>query len=131
MGAALAARMQPMVMHVSPARRALLTLEGLSAGWPDLRGLAHVTEESLYTFDADDLARWLCRRPGRESAVFLIGHNPALMDLVNELVGRHCLDNLPTAGYAELSLPIDRWRDLPRCAAMLEYRLFPKELPVP
>lgn len=129
MGAALAERMRPMIIHTSPAMRAQLTLEGLCSGWPAARELAHVYDEALYTFDADELVDWLTQRPDRDTAVFLIGHNPALTNLVNWLVGEHCLDNLPTAGYAELSLPITRWRDLPRCEAMLEYRLFPKELP--
>lgn len=131
MGAALAGRIRPMIIHASPARRAQLTLEGLCAGWPALRPLSHVREEALYTFDADDIADWLARQPATEPALFLLGHNPALTDLVNWLVGRHCLDNLPTAGYAELVLPIDRWRDLPLCEAVLEYTLFPKELPEP
>ena len=129
MGAALAERMQPMIIHASPAKRAQLTLDGLCSAWPAMRGLAHRQEESLYTFDASDLVDWLTQRPDDDPAIFLIGHNPALTDLVNRLVGEDCLDNLPTAGYAELSLPIKRWRDLPQCEAMLEYRLFPKELP--
>lgn len=129
MGAALARLIQPMVVHASPARRAQLTLRGVCDGWPGLRGLSHVREEALYTFDAMDLADWLAQRPDEERSVFLVGHNPALTELVNWLVGRHCLDNLPTAGYARLTLPIDRWRDLPRCEAVLEYTLFPKELP--
>ena len=129
MGAALATRLEPMVMHVSRARRAQLTLEGLCAGWPALAALAHVSEDALYTFDAEDLVDWLVQRPGMDDALFLIGHNPALTDLVNRLVGHHCLENLPTCGYAELSLPIAKWRDLPLCEAMLEYSLFPRELP--
>jgi phosphohistidine phosphatase len=129
MGAALAARMEPMVVHVSRARRAQLTLEGLCAGWPALAELTHFTDDALYTFDAEDLVDWLAQWPGGDDAVFLIGHNPALTDLVNRLVGRHCLDNLPTCGYAELGLAIARWSDLPRCEAMLEYSLFPRELP--
>jgi len=128
MGVALAGRMAPMVVHASPARRAQLTLEGLCAGWPALAAIAHVTVDALYTFDADDLMDWLVRRPGGDRGVFLLGHNPALTDLVNRLVGHHCLDNLPTAGYAELYLPVASWRDLPRCKAVLEYTLFPREL---
>jgi phosphohistidine phosphatase len=129
MGAALAARLEPRALYVSPARRAQLTLEGLCAGWPALAAFAHVSDDALYTFDAEDLVDWLVQRPDSDEAVFLIGHNPALTDLVNRLVGHHCLDNLPTCGYVELSLPIRGWRDLPRCDAVVEYSLFPRELP--
>lgn len=129
MGAALALRIQPVIVHVSTARRAQLTLEGLCAGWPELQELPHVSDEALYTFDANDLLRWLSRRPEDERSLFIIGHNPALTDLVNGLVGQYCLANLPTAGYVELSLPIGSWRDLPLREAVLEYSLFPKQLP--
>lgn len=129
MGAALAARLQPMSIYVSPARRAQLTLEGLCAGWPALQKLSHRCDEQLYTFDVKDLLDWLSQRPGNERTLFVIGHNPALTDLVNRLVGKHCLDNLPTAGYVELSVPVESWRDLSLCEAVLEYSLFPKELP--
>jgi len=129
MGAALATRIAPMVMHVSRARRAQLTLQGLCAGWPALAACAHVGDDALYTFDAQDLVNWLVQRPDGDDAYFIIGHNPALTDLVNRLVGHHCLDNLPTCGYAQLELPIARWRDLPLCEAVLKDSLYPKELP--
>ena len=59
---------------------------------------------------------------------FLIGHNPALTDLVNALVGDHCLSNLPTAGYVELTLPTKSWRAVPLGAAIVKKRLFPKNV---
>jgi phosphohistidine phosphatase len=129
MGAALAARVQPMIIHVSTAHRAQLTLEGLCRGWPALQEHPHISDEALYTFDANELLDWLSQRPENEQSLFVIGHNPALTDLVNSLVGQCCLHNLPTAGYVELNLPIGRWRDLPLGEAVLEYSLFPKELP--
>lgn len=128
MGAALAQRMAPMCIHVSPARRAQLTLQGLCAGWPQLEGLAHITEENLYSFAAADLFDWIQARGDSSSALFIISHNPALTDLVNDLLGYRRLDNLPTAGFVELALRIDRWRDLLHGCALMEYSLFPKEL---
>jgi phosphohistidine phosphatase len=131
MGEALAARVPAMIVHASPARRARLTLEGLCAGWPALRECPHICDERLYTFDVNDLLDWLSQQPDLEPARFIIGHNPALTDLVNRLAGQYRLENLPTAGYVELGLPIRRWRDLPSCEAVLEYSLFPKQLPAP
>ena len=129
MGRALSRRLDPMSISVSPARRAQLTLEGVCAGWPELGGLQHPTEEALYTFSARDLLRWIAAQGDGHRTLFLIGHNPALTDLVNTLTGSHSIDNLPTAGYAGLSLEIERWADIGPGCARLDATLFPKQLP--
>lgn len=128
MGEALARRMEPMIIVVSPARRAQLTLEGLCEGWPALADFEHITDEDLYTFSEEDLLEWLMARNDRQQALFIIGHNPALTDLANVLAGSDVLANLPTAGYLELSLQIDRWRDIRQGCAKIEYSLFPRQL---
>ena len=128
MGEALAQRMAPMPIAVSPARRAQLTLEGLCAGWPALGDVQHRIEEDLYSFSAGDLFDWIAQRDDSEQALFIISHNPGLTDLVNTLVGNYALDNLPTAGYVELALRIDHWRDLLQGCAVVEYSVFPKQL---
>lgn len=128
MGAALARRMAPMAVAVSPARRAQLTLESLCDGWPALGEMHHSTVEDLYTFSADDLFAWLLGQDDEHEALFVIGHNPALTDLANALVADDGLSNLPTAGYLELSLQIDRWRDLRQGCATIEFSLFPRQL---
>ena len=129
MGAALGAQLAPMSCAVSPARRAQLTLDGLCNGWPALADRQHYTEEDLYTFACDDLMGWIAAQDEHHQALFLIGHNPALTDLVNELSGSWLLDNLPTAGYARLRLDIDQWQALGHGVGTLEYTLFPKQLP--
>jgi phosphohistidine phosphatase len=120
--------MAPMRIAVSPARRAQLTLDGLCAGWPALGDEPHYTEEDLYTFSSDDLFRWIAGQGDEPGALFIIAHNPALTDLVNTLTGHYSLDNLPTAGYMELALQIDHWRNLRQGCAVIEYSLFPKQL---
>jgi len=129
MGEALAQRMAPMIIAASPARRAQLTLAGLCSGWPALAELPHRIEEDLYTFSADDLFNFIGAQDDSQRRVFIIGHNPAFTDLINTLVGDDNLYNLPTAGYVELALAIDRWRDLQPACAMLSFSLFPKQLP--
>lgn len=131
MGAALARRMPPLAANVSAAKRARLTLEGLCSGWPALAAQPHRVDEALYTISDEDLFHWIAAQDDGGDALFIIGHNPALTDLVNTLCGKRILDNLPTAGYVRLSLRIDRWRDLLQGCAVIEERLFPKELPDP
>ncbi len=128
MGRALAAMLDARPVHVSPARRAQLTLGGLQDGWPELQGLPHVTEEALYTFAADDLVSWLAGRDDGDEVLFIIGHNPAFTDLINWLCGDVVIDNLPTAGFARLVLDVDSWSAIGRGCGKLEYKLFPREL---
>jgi phosphohistidine phosphatase len=128
MGEALALRVAAMPMAVSPARRAQLTLAGLCATWPGLAELAHRIEADLYTFSAEDVLAWLQRQDDADAGVFIIGHNPALTDLANFLVGEVVLANLPTAGYLALGLDIDRWRDLGQGCGQIEYSMFPRQL---
>ncbi|MEZ5569777.1 MAG: histidine phosphatase family protein [Halioglobus sp.] len=129
MGRALAAMLPAMRLHVSSARRARLTLEGLCAGWPEIAGRAHAIDEDLYTFSAGDLRQWLALRDDEPSALFLIGHNPALTDLVNQLAGRGALANLPTAGYVQLALGVDHWSQLVQGCGTVVTCLFPRQLP--
>lgn len=129
MGAALAAMIPPQSVAVSPAQRAQLTLEGLCAGWPALADFPHCTEEDLYTFDSRDLSDWIAAQDDRQTSLFIIGHNPALTDLVNEVCGGWELDNLPTAGYARIELSVGSWRALGEGRGRLACTLFPKQLP--
>jgi len=50
----------------------------------------------------------------RENAgpVMIVGHNPGLEKLVEQLTGDR--QDMPTAALAQIGLPIDQWRDLKR-----------------
>lgn len=128
MGEALAGRIAPMSIAVSPARRAQLTLDGVCASWSKLGDIQHYIQEDLYTFSSDDLLQWIAAQDDGHGALFIIGHNPALTDLVNTLLGEYALGNLPTAGYVQMSLRIDRWCELRQGCGTIVYSLFPKEL---
>ena len=127
MGRALAGELPAMTVHSSTAKRALLTLEGLCDGWPALSTLEHMHCTALYTFDAGELLDWL-QQQGECDSLFLLGHNPALTELINHLCGAWELDNLPTAAYARLCLDVDHWGELGQGCAQLVYTLFPKQL---
>ena len=130
MGAALGRRMEPLQFHCSPAQRARLTFAGLCDGWPELRPEHAVVDSALYTFAVGDLLAWLCRLPEPLPAVAIIGHNPALTDLVNAMAGAGTLANLPTAGWIELSLPINSWAELADCygSGSVDFMLLPRSL---
>ena len=129
MGRALAREIDPLPVLVSPARRAQLTLEGVCDGWPALAGLQHQTVEELYTFSASDVFDLLQACDDDREELFLVGHNPAFTDLVNYLNASDSLENLPTAGYARLTLSIDRWGELAPGRGTLARLLIPRQLP--
>ena len=89
----------------STARRARLTVEGLLAGavQPRLE-----FDPGLYTFDYRDLLDWLARRD--EDRITLVGHNPALEDLVHHLLPEP-LGHLPTCAFVHIALPADDWHE--------------------
>jgi phosphohistidine phosphatase len=128
MGRALAALIPVPDIHVSPARRARLTLAGLCDGWPALAARPASVEDALYTFSAAQVLDWLQRQPDQRSSLFVIGHNPALTDLINLLAGQPVCANLPTAAYARLGLRIGRWRDIGPGCGDLECLLRPRQL---
>ncbi|MEH6569677.1 MAG: histidine phosphatase family protein [Halioglobus sp.] len=128
MGAALSELLEPTAISVSVARRAQHTLAALCDAWPALAAMEHSEDEELYTFHSDNLVRWIARQNNSLNSAFIIGHNPALTDLINTLLGRVAIANLPTAGYVQLALDIDQWGQLLHCVPSLEYHLFPKHL---
>lgn len=129
MGKALAERIDAQPVYVSSALRAQRTLEGLCSSWPALAAQTHRTDPDLYTFAWEGLLAWLRAAPAQPASLFVIGHNPALTDLCNQLVGYPALDNLPTAGYLRLTADIERWSDITAGVARLDDYLFPRDLP--
>lgn len=128
MGAALMQWLPGQSIHASPARRAQQTLEGLIEGWPSLAEQSHHTVPDLYTFEVEDLVRWLQAQQSPSDHLWLLGHNPGLTDLVNWMCGEVLLDNLPTAGFVQLALAVDHWPDVHRGCAEVQQRLFPRQL---
>ena len=130
MGTALSARVAPMTFHVSPAERAQQTFGAVQQNWAGLEAHHGVTAPALYTFDYREVLRWIAAQPDDTDSLALVGHNPAFTELVNFFVGPGTLDNLPTAGWAALSIRIDEWSQAAdaRGEGELVYHLFPKTL---
>lgn len=128
MGAALRRKLQPLPVMASSAKRAQLTLTGLCTGWPELGVLRHRCEPMLYTFSPDELSRFIQSQDNNLPALFLIGHNPALTELVNGLAPDCGLSNLPTAGFVALRLQTEQWSALRPGCGRVASMLFPKQL---
>ena len=102
-------------------------LEGIKEA--DRLGFDSVWTAEAYGSDAITPLAWIAAQDDHDDSLFLIGHNPALTELINELAVCRQLDNLPTAGYVRLLLDVQTWSAIECGCATLEQSLFPKELP--
>ncbi|CAK8720841.1 phosphohistidine phosphatase [Candidatus Electrothrix aarhusensis] len=110
----------------SPAARAQSTIERISKSLN--LDLQWQTAEQLYTFDSEFLFDWCRELDESITEPLIIGHNPALTDFCNE-VSNSTVKNIPTCGYAQLSLSKDcSWQELAEGAAKLAVFLRPKKM---
>lgn len=91
---------------VSPANRARSTWDLIAAELAEPPAV--LLEEDLYSFSAEPLLRVVRSFPDTWRTVALVGHNPALEDLMEELTGRYLA--MPTSALAALELP-GTWRE--------------------
>jgi phosphohistidine phosphatase len=73
------------------------------------RGELRVVPE-LYPGDTPTTLDYLRELPERVACVVLVGHNPALEELLHALAGASA--TLPTAALAHLELDVERWPDV-------------------
>jgi phosphohistidine phosphatase len=60
-------------------------------------------------------------------AAMLVGHNPAITEFANEMANAD-IDNIPTCGLVQLSLPIDAWAEIEFSKAELVDFDYPKKI---
>lgn len=110
----------------SPAERARETARNLVGSATDRDAAQVQTQHELYTFDAGMLLAWLQSRPA-QSPVTIIGHNPALLNLANQLLDTP-LQALPTGAAVQITLPGRSWRQVGRQTGALTALLLPEQL---
>lgn len=112
------------VIWSSSAKRALETAKMFK----DQLGIAEsnfIIKQELYTFDFDVLKDVIGLCDDGLDDLVIVGHNPAITDLVNEL-GTLYFDNVPTTGLVALEFEINKWTDISDGKTL--YYLFPKNL---
>jgi len=82
-------------------------------------------DRSLYTFSGSVLLRYCQMLNDQFEQVMLVGHNPAMTDLVNRL-GDQVIDNVPTCGYVQLQLDCTSWKQVDQCSGKTTVFLTPK-----
>lgn len=126
MGERLEARgARPTLLLTSPARRALRTAEivGRALGLGQERTR---TVPELYLASPDEMRGVVAAQDDAHDCLLLVGHNPGLTELVNELLPGLALDNLPTAGVVGIDLAASTWSAAARMRGRLSYLDYPK-----
>lgn len=98
----------PDLIITSSAERALATAEAvaLASGYEQE---IHPTR-SFYHADPEAYLDVLRQLDDSLERVMVVGHNPGMEELVEELTGSW--EQMSTAALAQVSLPIDHWREL-------------------
>jgi phosphohistidine phosphatase len=122
-------RLTPDMIISSDAARARLTAEAVAEA-ARYEGEILLDRRLYIAGPADILAVLRTVRETKAGTVMVVGHNPGLEELVEQLTGEQ--HDLPTAALARIVLPIDRWRDLRDLRVSTRGTLFglwrPKEL---
>jgi phosphohistidine phosphatase len=98
----------PDLVLSSPAQRARSTAE-LAIEASGYEGEAEFKEE-LYSFEAEPYLKALAGLADSTRCAMIVGHNPAMEELVERLTGEHL--PMPTAALAQIELPIEHWKSL-------------------
>ncbi|GGI83832.1 SixA phosphatase family protein [Shewanella gelidii] len=147
-------------VYVSAAHRAQLTMQGLQHALiqqeqnaqnkrnkkTQLDGTEHISwlvEPDLYTFSWQELLSWCQTIESNPTSadmphLTLVGHNPALEELVSVLCGfdygttglagqSQVIEKFATGSYAQLQCNIASWAQLGRGSAQLKYYIKPKD----
>jgi len=112
---------------MSPALRAQQTL-ALMTDENGFGGNAGEVIPDLYTFSYEDLMLFLKTLDDGCRCVAIVGHNPAITDLINFLTLEE-IANVPTCGVAVLNIDSEKWSSLRAGGAVLKYYDYPKNDP--
>jgi phosphohistidine phosphatase len=125
-------RLTPDLVLVSPAKRTLETWELVEGALNKTPQVAR--EERIYNARTRTLAD-LIRETEDAGSLLMIGHNPGLHDLANELIGsgeveaRESLnEKLPTSGLVVIDFAFDDWSELHDSSGRLERFVTPRSL---
>jgi len=119
-------RMRPALIVASPAARALHTAQ-LVADAVDYPRENIVLEQRLYLAAPGTIVDIVTAQSATVEALLVVGHNPGLSELVQELSPTFDVDDLPTAAIVGLEYPgALAWTDIEHADPTVAYYDFPK-----
>jgi phosphohistidine phosphatase len=115
---------QPDVIISSPARRASQTSEFIATelGIP-VDSISF--DENIYEASVSNLIESIQTLDDLHGSAILIGHNPGISWLINQLTSEH-IANAPTCSIATIRFSSKRWNDIRTCPAELLDFDYPK-----
>jgi len=128
MGARLKARgARPTLIVSSDAVRAITTarLVARAIGFPI--GFIQPVND-LYLAAPATILQVLATEGHDYEDVMIVGHNPGLTELVNQLSDAR-VDNIPTCGMFAIDLDIENWAELATASGTLAWHDYPKKHP--
>jgi phosphohistidine phosphatase len=125
------AGLTPTIVLCTSALRARQTLELIRPALP--KETTVKVEPRLYSAGSKELLTRIRRLSPAATSVLVVGHNPAIQDLVLGLASKSpelkaIRNKFPTAALAVLDAPIDEWRQLAPGEASLADFVTPKGL---
>jgi phosphohistidine phosphatase len=116
----------PDLIVTSTAKRARKTVKKVAAACGYEGEI--VKTSALYHAWPDEIVSVLNSLPGDPERVMVVGHNPGMEEYLELLTDEELF--MPTATLAQISLPIDHWRELDLDTAGILLNLWrPRELP--
>ena len=103
----------PDVIITSDAVRARTTAQAVAEAAGYSRDI--VVEPSLYHATPDEVIAVLNSVPDEAHSVMIVGHNPGLEGVVQQLAGEY--HGLTTAALVQVAVPIDSWSELDETTA--------------
>lgn len=115
----------PEIILCSPAQRARQT-----AGWllREMGGSMDAVQfdENIYEASVGTLLDLIRNLPDSSASAMIIGHNPSMGWLANQLADCH-IDRMPTCAVATIELKTNHWGDAGACASRLLDFDYPKK----
>ena len=114
----------PELILSSCALRAQETADALAKS-VDFVGAKYYLEE-LYLSSLEEMQDIVMVQDSSINSMFMIGHNPQLHELVNELVDEH-INKFPTLGIVSISFDISDWSEIVNVKGKINFFIFPKQ----
>lgn len=107
----------PQKIFSSPAARALNTAKRLVKGMP-YKKKDIVVSDLLYPGNRVEMLQFVQALNDKDDFIFIIGHDPGLLDLGNYLSGS-TIEKIPTSGYMLIEFNEDKWKSVKKNSGAL------------
>jgi len=115
----------PDIILTSPAERAMQTVKYFIEELGIDKSKLHIKEE-IYTKDSLTIRRIISQIDDSHNTVFLVGHNPDITSLANQLLDVF-IENIPTTGVVCIDFDFESWKDILSKRGQLRFFEYPKK----